>query len=613
MNTTTQNVNSAPKGGLGKKIIMLGVIPVILMAILNLSVSFKTSALFDNTLSTLSDNSDTTDMLLSASDKVNKNLVNVRNAFAALNASHQKSILQRNHRVVKNSRELRKAIVATFPPLQQSISELGKTLNETAMFDENSGTGLVQAKRLRYMTRSATNLPLLFELYSESNERSLVFLGNRRTDSAANNFIFEEASRQIVLQKNLDHMTTVLDDLLKDVTTSATDHRNMFQHNVLDELSSTKMLNFVVLAAVGLVLLCISIWFSIFKISTPLVNMVQAMDRLSHGDLDVQIPEKQKDEIGSMASALLVFKENLLDTKRMSKEREEDRKRLAVQQQEERNELADEFESNVGGVVSSVATSSTELQSTAKNMNAIATRNQKRASNATNAANDATTNVQTVASAAEELSNSINEIARQVSESSTMAAQAADQAGSTNETMKELADAASKIGQVINLITDIAEQTNLLALNATIEAARAGDAGKGFAVVASEVKNLANQTASATDEISSHIKTIQSTTDNAVHAIDEVSNMIDHMNEVSSAIAAAVEEQGAATQEIATNVESAAKSTQNASADMAEVTQSAERNGQVAMNVLSAAEDMSAQSDILRTEVDKFLAQVRTG
>lgn len=613
MNTTTQSAAPTSKGGLGKKIIMLGVLPVLLMAVLNIGVSFKTSGLFDSTLGTLNEKATDTDKLLAASNKVNKSLVNVRNVFATLNAFHQKSILQRNQKAVKKARELRDAIVQTFPPLQQTISELGKTLNDTGMVGVKDNAGAVQAKRLRYMARTATNLPLLFELYTESNERSLVFLGNRRADSAANNFIFEEASRQVVLQKTLDNMANVLDGLLQDVTKSATAQRNTFQATVLDELSSTKMLNFLVLGAVCLVLLTISIWFASHKISTPLVNMVGAMDQLSQGDLDVAIPENQKDEIGNMASALFVFKENLLETKRMSEEREIERERIAAEQQEARNKLANEFESSVGEVVTTVATSSAQLQTTAKDMNEIASSNQERAGNATQAATNATTSVHTVASAAEELSNSINEIARQVSESSTMASQAAEQASTTNDTMKELADAAAKIGQVINLITDIAEQTNLLALNATIEAARAGDAGKGFAVVASEVKNLANQTASATDEIASHIKTIQSTTDNAVEAIDEVSSMIDHMNEVSSAIAAAVEEQGAATQEIATNVESAAHSTQDASSDMEEVTQSAERNGQVAMDVLSAAEGMSAQSDILRTEVDKFLKQVRAG
>jgi methyl-accepting chemotaxis protein len=607
------DTQTTSKGGLGKKIIMLSIIPVLLMAGLNIVVSLKTSGLFDSTLETLNDHADDTDALLSASDNVSKALISVRASFSALNAFHQKSILQRNPNAVNITREMREQTISTFTNLQKNIAKLGQTLNATDFIDLKSDNGAIQEKRMRFMTRTANNLPRLFELYAESNERSLVFLGNRRADSAANNFIYEEASRQSVLQDKLNHTAIVLDDLLNDVTNEATKERQSFKASVLEELGTTKMLNFVILAIVCIVLVAISVFFASRKISTPLVNMVGAMDRLSKGDLDVAIPENQKDEIGSMASALAVFKENLIETQRMSEERALERERVAAEQRVQRNELADDFESKVGEVVNSVASSSSQLQSTAQGMNEIATTNQERASNATAAATNATTNVQTVASAAEELSHSINEISRQVAESSSMAAQAVEQAESTNGTMRELAEAAGKIGEVINLITDIAEQTNLLALNATIEAARAGEAGKGFAVVASEVKNLANQTASATDEISAQIQTIQQTTNNAVDAIDAVSNMINHMNEVSSAIAAAVEEQGAATKEIATNVESAAHSTQDASSDMEQVVQSAEQNGKAANDVLSAAEALQQQSTALRKEVSDFLTQVRAG
>jgi methyl-accepting chemotaxis protein len=533
--------------------------------------------------------------------------------FGKLSTFHQTSILQRNHRVVDQTHKIREETAQSFPHLATAIEHLNESLSKATMLDKESEIGELQTRRLNFLKRMADNLPRLYQLYAESNERSVAFLSKRRADKAANNFIFEEAFYQNVLQENLDHAASILDALILDITQISKTERTNFNAQVHDQFSATQTTTYVVLFIVGVALLVISMLFATRKISNPLVNMVQAMGRLSNGDLNVDIPQDQKDEIGDMADALGVFKQNLIDNKRLSEEREHDRQRQEEHQRTQRIELANDFENKVGHVVSAVAASSAQLQTTAKDMSQIAAGNQERAGNATMAATSATTNVQTVASAAEELSNSINEISRQVADSSTMASAAAHQADNTNATMKELATSATKIGEVINLITDIAEQTNLLALNATIEAARAGDAGKGFAVVASEVKNLANQTASSTDEISQQINEIQAKTNDAVGAIDEVSKTIDHMNEVSAAIAAAVEEQGAATAEIANNVEQAALSTQDASSNMDEVAQSAARNGQASKDVLGAAEAMSSQASELRHQVDTFLEEIKAG
>jgi methyl-accepting chemotaxis protein len=273
--------------------------------------------------------------------------------------------------------------------------------------------------------------------------------------------------------------------------------------------------------------------------------------------------------------------------------------------------LADDFESNVGKIVEAVSAASTEMQSTAQSMSATAEETNRQAASVAAASEEASTNVQTVASAAEELSASISEIGRQVSESSRSTTQAAEQARRTNDQVGRLAEAAQKIGEVVSLISDIAEQTNLLALNATIEAARAGEAGKGFAVVASEVKSLANQTAKATEDISSQIASIQGATSDAVTAIQEISKTIESINEIAAAVASAVEEQGAATQEIATNVQQAAAGTNEVSSNISGVTQAAGETGNAAQGVLSAATELSKQSEHMRTQVDNFLAQVR--
>jgi methyl-accepting chemotaxis protein len=227
------------------------------------------------------------------------------------------------------------------------------------------------------------------------------------------------------------------------------------------------------------------------------------------------------------------------------------------------------------------------------------------------ASEEASTNVQSVASATEELSSSISEIGRQVQESARMATDAVGQARSTNDRVSELSKAASRIGDVVELINTIAGQTNLLALNATIEAARAGEAGRGFAVVASEVKALAEQTAKATGEIGQQISGIQSATQVSVNAIRDISGTIEKLSEISSTIAAAVEEQGAATQEISRNVQQAALGTTQVSAHITDVRQGASETGSASAEVLSAAQSLSGDSNRLKLEVGKFLDSVR--
>jgi len=273
--------------------------------------------------------------------------------------------------------------------------------------------------------------------------------------------------------------------------------------------------------------------------------------------------------------------------------------------------VSDTFEVNMKGVVETVTSAATELQATAQSMESTATVTSEKANVVATAADDASANVQTVASAAEELSASISEISRQVGQSSEIASQAVVDADQSRENVQGLAESAAKIGEVINLISDIADQTNLLALNATIEAARAGDAGKGFAVVASEVKNLANQTAKATEEISQQVGGVQHATEDAVKAIQGIGATIGKIDEASTAIASAVEEQGAATQEIARNVEQAATGTNEVTANITEVTQGASETGHAAKEVLTAADELARQGDLLGREMDSFLVELR--
>ncbi len=348
------------------------------------------------------------------------------------------------------------------------------------------------------------------------------------------------------------------------------------------------------------------------SIIRPIGDMTSAMGSLAEGDLEVDVPAMGRgDEIGTMAATVYVFKENALRVKQMEIEKEESERRSEEEKRSLMMAMADDLEASVGGVVATVSAASTQMQSSAQSMAATAQQTSTQSTEVAAAAEQASANVQMVATAAEELTASISEISRQVVQSSEIASNAVKEAERTNEMVLGLASSAQKIGEVVELITDIAERTNLLALNATIEAARAGDAGKGFAVVASEVKNLASQTARATEEISQQISGIQTATSEAVNAIQGIGGTIGEINEIAAAIAAAVEEQGAATGEIARNVEEAATGTETVTSNITEVTTAAGETGHAAGEILSATGEMSQQSELLKTEVHKFLGQIR--
>ncbi|MFO1107938.1 MAG: HAMP domain-containing methyl-accepting chemotaxis protein [Bradyrhizobium sp.] len=348
------------------------------------------------------------------------------------------------------------------------------------------------------------------------------------------------------------------------------------------------------------------------SVSNALVAMVRAMTRLAKGDAGVEVPSVgRRDEIGEMAGAVEIFKNNMIETERLRAEQAVAEERLAERRKADMGELADAFESAVGEIVETVSSASTELELSATTLTATATRSQEVTTTVAVASEQASANVQSVATATEELSSSVNEISRQVQESARMANEAVGQARNTNEQVGELSKAAGRIGDVVELINTIAGQTNLLALNATIEAARAGEAGRGFAVVASEVKALAEQTAKATGEISQQIAGIQSATQESVNAIREISGTIERLSEISSTIAAAVEEQGAATQEISRNVQQAAQGTQQVSDNIGDVQRGAGETGSASSKVLSAAQTLSGDSNRLKLEVSKFLNSVR--
>jgi methyl-accepting chemotaxis protein len=367
-----------------------------------------------------------------------------------------------------------------------------------------------------------------------------------------------------------------------------------------------------VLLAAGLAAGAVIAFITARAIATPIQGMTQSMGSLAKGNTSVVIPGVgRRDEIGEMASAVQVFKDNMIETERLRAEQAEVEKRMAVQRKADIHKLAGDFQAAVGNIIDTVSSASTELEAAAGTLTKTAETTQSLSTTVAVASEEASANVNSVASASEELAGSVNEIARQVQESSKIARDAVKQAEKTDGRIGELSQAAGRIGDVVKLITAIAEQTNLLALNATIEAARAGEAGKGFAVVAQEVKALAAQTAKATDEIGTQIAGMQDATKESVAAIKEISGTIARISEIASTIAAAVEEQGAATQEIARNVQQAAQGTAQVATNITDVNRGASETGSASSQVLSSARSLSTESNHLKLEVDKFLTTVR--
>jgi len=347
-------------------------------------------------------------------------------------------------------------------------------------------------------------------------------------------------------------------------------------------------------------------------LSRPIEAMTTAMTRIADGETDADIPARgRRDEIGAMADAVAVFKENTLRAEQLARQTRDDQEAAAVRAKR-MDALASGFDHRASGAISGVADAARGLEGMAQTLTETADQSSRQVTAMSSASEQASTNVETVAAAAEQLSGSIGEIGRQVAHSSRIANEAVASARKTDETVRGLVDAAQKIGEVVQLINNIASQTNLLALNATIEAARAGDAGKGFNVVANEVKSLATQTAKATDDIAAQIQGIQAVSKQAAGDIGDIGRVIGEINDISTNIAAAVEQQSAATQEISRNVQEAARGSQEVNSHISGLSDASAQTGSSARALLDSAGLLSRQAEDLRSVVGRFLEDMRS-
>jgi methyl-accepting chemotaxis protein len=484
---------------------------------------------------------------------------------------------------------------------------------QTLRYTSGSNAKYLDAAKAALKTAEEKSRELVTRLQNPRRKQQAQELAGlfRDYNKALDEVVASMAAASKISKDGLAIQAKELTALIKDIRASQTASLQKVA-GATRELTSSAEIFTAIVAGIGMIVGLLLAWVIGRGISNPVIGMTSAMQKLAGGDTSVDIPAKGRgDEIGQMAGALEIFKGNMIETERLRAEQA----LLEEKTQAERKQAVDNyinmFEQTVTGAAKFVASTSTELQDTAQKMSVTAEQTQQQTTAVASASNEASANVQTVAVATEELTSSVAEISRQVNESAVITAQAVTQTEETNKQIQVLSAAAEQIGDVVKLINQIASQTNLLALNATIEAARAGDAGKGFAVVASEVKQLANQTANATDEISVKITEIQGATNRSVEAIKVIAETIGRINEISGTISAAVEQQAATTQEIARNIQEASSGTSQVTTNIEDVSRAANDTGVVSTQVLGSAKELSKHSETLLGAIDNFVVKMR--
>jgi len=423
-----------------------------------------------------------------------------------------------------------------------------------------------------------------------------------------------KAKAQKEFDANCSPALTATAKVVFDLIERMTADTNKISNDLSAMTVSTVEVNYAIIFGGLAIVMVLSIIVAVAGISGPIKRLAQLMSDISGGNLSLRVVgTERKDEIGIMSRNVEQFRLGLVEAERMREAALQADAQNAEAMKLARNQIADQFQSRMGALADAFAKSAGEVSDAAKNLSVTADETARQAQVVSGAAEEASANVQTVAASTEEMTASIREIASQVSKSSDVANTAASEASRTESDVRALSEAASKIGEVVELINNIAGQTNLLALNATIEAARAGEAGRGFAVVASEVKQLAAQTARATEEIGAKINEIQLATNRTVGSIDKIVGTVAQIQQISTMIATAIEEQGAATGEIASNTQLAARGTEGVTNNINGVGRAAEMTGAASSQLMGLSGSLSGQAGDLQREVGDFVRQLRAG
>lgn len=480
---------------------------------------------------------------------------------------------------------------------------------ETAIFTLSSNLPkLRQTATLPDQIAALDKIETIFRRYEGGVRRTIDI-----TKSNLSNLTASNAQQQIVdaISQNRSNVT----DLRTEVR-NFVDVTDVEASSAVDQARQTVDRNVVLVVALALGCtlggLALGVLLAKFGISAPLLRVTAAIRNLAAGDLKATIPETDRgDEVGVIARTTLEFQAALIRAKELEDEAERREEEMARQRKADMLSLAQRFEEQVGGILTSVTKASAELGATAQQLAAAVEETSTQSTAVAAAAEQASANVQTVASAAEELSATISEVTGQVANTAREARSASDGANAAQTEVTELVRSIQMVEEVIAAINDVAEQTNLLALNATIEAARAGEAGKGFAVVASEVKGLANQTKRMTEEVQTKVDAVRGSSQGAIKAMNSIIHLVQRIDESTSAVAAAVEEQSAATSEISRNATEAASGTQEVTTNISGVQGAAEQTRDATQIVNTSAASLAGEASRLDEAVRRFLAEVR--